>query len=186
MIYVFLAPGFEEIEALTPVDVLRRGGLEVQTVAVTDDPVVPGSHGIPVRADVCIRDLDPATLADAQMLILPGGLPGATNLRACQPLCDALLAADAKSTPIAAICAAPFILADLGILRGRMVTCYPTFAKELHAKGAIVVPMRVFHKEHLLTASGMGVALEFSLAALEMLTDQATVEQIAKSIEKKL
>lgn len=177
MIYLFLAPGFEEIEALTPVDVLRRAGLEVRTVAVSDSRAVPGSHNIPVTADLLMSDAD---FSDATMLILPGGMPGAKNLRACDRLCNLLTDAAGRDLPIAAICAAPFILGELGILRGKSAICYPGFEDRLI--GAVVSDKKVVRDGNILTAAGMGVALDFALAAVEMLLDQATADRIAASV----
>lgn len=177
MIYLFLAPGFEEIEALTPVDVLRRAGLDVCTVAVSDSRIVPGSHNIHVTADLLLADAD---FSDASMLILPGGMPGAKNLRACEPLCRLLVDAAKRGLPIAAICAAPFILGELGLLQGKCAICYPGFEERLI--GATVSDKKVVRDGNILTAAGMGVALEFALAAVEMLSDRATAERIAASV----
>ena len=177
MIYLFLAPGFEEIEALTPVDVLRRAGLDVRTVAVSDNRTVPGSHNIPVTADLLFADAD---FSDATMLILPGGMPGAKNLRACDPLCRLLTDAAGAHLPIAAICAAPFILGELGILQGKSAICYPGFEDRLI--GAAISDQKVVRDGNILTAAGMGVALEFALSAVEMLLDKATADRIAASV----
>lgn len=185
MVYLFLAPGFEEIEALTPVDVLRRAGLDVCTVAVSDNRTVPGSHNIPVTADLLFSDasLDAsvdADFSDATMFILPGGMPGAKNLRACEPLCRLLTDAADRGLPVAAICAAPFILGELGILKGKSAICYPGFEDRL--LGATVSDRKVVRDGNILTAAGMGVALEFALAAVEMLIDKATADRIAASV----
>ena len=141
--YIFLATGFEEIEALTTVDIMRRAGMHVLTVSIEDTPQVAGAHGIPVVADTCISDID---FSQAEWLILPGGMPGATNLAACAPLCDALKAHAAKGGKIAAICASPaVVLAPLGLLakkrrhvlsrlRGRML--HPRSHPPRHARNS--------------------------------------------------
>ena len=104
MIYLFLATGFEDIEALAPLDIIRRAGLEVTTVSITDEKTVFSAHGVGVVADVLLKDTE---LSDAEMLVLPGGLPGSTNLDACEPLRQAILSHHAQGKPLAAICAAP-------------------------------------------------------------------------------
>ena len=130
-IFVFLAEGFEEIEALTPVDVLRRAGLPVQTVSVMDEQVVAGAHGVPVLADKMFAEINPE---DAEMILLPGGLPGATNLDAHEGLSRMILDFAAAEKPLAAICAAPLVLGNRGLLQGKKATCYPGF--ETYLQGA--------------------------------------------------
>ena len=125
-VYEFLANGFEEVEGLGPVDILRRGGVDVKTVSVTGTPWVETSHGITLKADLTIEEAD---LSDADMLLLPGGLPGATNLRDHEGVRKALVAQAAKGGRIGAICAAPLVLGSLGLLEGKKATCYPGFEK---------------------------------------------------------
>lgn len=184
MIDLFLAPGFEEIEALTPVDVLRRGGLDVCTVSLSQTREVVGAHNIPVTADLLMQDFlaNQPDISEVSMFILPGGMPGAANLRACVPLCEMLETLNSHNVPIGAICAAPFILGELGILKGRSAVCYPGFEDRLI--GAKLSDQKVVRDGHILTAAGMGVALDFALAALEMLTDKGTADRVAKSILK--
>ena len=123
-IYVFFADGFEEIEAITPVDVLRRAGLNVETVSVTDEEVVTGAHNIPVICDSCFQDCD---FSDADLLLLPGGMPGAATLSEHEGLNRLLPGHVKEGKPVAAICAAPMVLGKLGLLKGKRVTCYPGF-----------------------------------------------------------
>ncbi len=155
MIYTLLAEGFEEIEALTPVDILRRAGLEVKTVGITEKTVT-GSHGIPVTADIA-----PAEMTDPiDLLILPGGMPGTTHLDEWEGM-DALLArAHEQSARIGAICAAPMILGKRGYLRGRYAVCFPGFEKYLD--GAKSSEGRVITDGAYTTAVGMGAAHEFA------------------------
>ena len=120
--YLFLAEGFEEVEALTVVDMMRRAGMEIRTVSITGNKTVTGSHHIPVTADML---LDEVPFAEAEWLILPGGMPGSKNLGGCAPLVSALKAHAAADKPVAAICAAPFVLGVNGILENRAATCYP-------------------------------------------------------------
>ncbi len=164
MIYVFLADGFEEIEALTPVDIFRRAGLSTQTVSISDTHAVTGAHGIAVSADCLLDEVD---FAAADLLLLPGGMPGTKHLAACKPLCDAVAAHAAAGKPTAAICAAPSILGELGLLSDRAATCYPGFEDAL--AGAILSDKKVVRDGHIVTAAGMGVALDFALECLVLL-----------------
>ena len=127
-IYVFLAEGFEEVEALTPVDVLRRAGLPVKTVSVTGVLTVNGAHGVPVIADMVFEEVKEA---DTEMIVLPGGLPGATNLDAHKGLSDLIMAFAEAGKPLSAICAAPLVYGKRGLLKGKKATCYPGFDKYL-------------------------------------------------------
>ena len=175
-IFVFLAEGFEEIEALTPVDVLRRTGLSVQTVSIMDEQVVVGAHGVPVLADKMFADICPE---DAEMILLPGGLPGATNLDAHEGLSQMILDFAKEEKPLAAICAAPLVLGNRGLLQGKKATCYPGFEETL--TGAITKGAAVEVDGKYITGKGMGKTLEFALSILEELTDRATSEEVAKS-----
>ena len=134
--YLFLAQGFEEIEALTVVDVLRRAGMDIKTVSVSSSEHVSGAHGIEVTADLLFDDSD---YTDAEFLILPGGMPGSTNLYECEKLQQLLTSHASRGGKIAAICAAPaVVLAPLGLLKDKEATCYPGFDKDCRAAGAIM------------------------------------------------
>ena len=128
-IYVFLAEGFEEVEALTPVDVLRRAGLPVKTVSVTGVLTVNGAHGVPVVADMVFEEVKEG---DAEMIVLPGGLPGATNLDAHEGLGKLIMTFAEAGRPLSAICAAPLVYGKRGLLKGKKVTCYPGLQNEQH------------------------------------------------------
>ena len=155
---IFFADGFEEIEGLTVVDMFRRAGIPIQTVSISDSLTVTGSHDIKVQADCLLADFDFNTV---EMLILPGGMPGTTNLSKCEPLCDALMQFSRQGRYLAAICAAPSILGSLGILNGRVATCYPGFEKKLF--GAYITTDPVAKDGHVITSRGMGTAIEFAL-----------------------
>ncbi|MCM1092805.1 MAG: DJ-1/PfpI family protein [Bacteroides sp.] len=160
--YLFLAEGFEEIEALSTVDVMRRAGMTVYTVSITTDKQVKGANGIMVVADKTISDID---ADDAEWLIIPGGMPGSTNLASCGKLNDMLTMQWNKQGKIAAICAAPaVVLAPLGIVRGQEVTCYPTFKDDLVNAGGQYMDMRVVESGNLITANGPSSALLFAFA----------------------
>ena len=161
-IYVFLAEGFEEIEALTPVDVLRRAGLSVKTVSVMDKYIVTGAHGVPVLADVMF---DEVFAEDVEMILLPGGLPGATNLDAHEGLAGMILNFAKAEKPLAAICAAPLVFGNRGLLEGKKATCYPGF--ETYLKGAQYTAALVEKDGNFITGKGPGAAMEFAFAIVE-------------------
>ena len=161
-IFVFLADGFEEIEAITPIDVLKRAGLNVQTVSVMEERTVAGAHGIPVDADKMFADIH---LDDAEMLLLPGGLPGATNLDAHQGLSDMILAFASEGKALAAICAAPLVYGNRGLLQGKKATCYPGF--ESYLTGAEYTAALVETDGNFITAKGPGAAMDFAFAIVE-------------------
>ena len=176
MIYVFLAEGFEEVEALTPVDVLRRAGCAVQTVGICGR-VVRGSHGIAVQAD--ITD-DEARLDDIEMAVLPGGMPGAQNLERSPVVQRALEQCLAHGKYLAAICAAPFILGHKGVLSGKKATCYPGFEKEL--KGARVTGAQTEVDGSIITGRGPGAAMAFALTLVKILVNQEKAEELAAAM----
>lgn len=176
-ILVFLAEGFEEIEALTVVDLCRRAGIGVDTVAISEQKTVTGSHGIPVVADVLFKETD---FAGADMLVLPGGMPGTKNLEACEPLMERLDAFYKAGKCISAICAAPSIFGHRGYLQNRNACSYPTFEKEL--SGAKVSQESVEVSEHVTTSRGMGTAISFGLAIVERFCGKEKAQELAKAI----
>ena len=171
MVYLFLADGFEEIEALYTLDLLRRANIDVLTVGVTGK-VANGSHKIPV---VC--DIDCASLpynSDFDMIILPGGMPGSTNLEKYIKL------ALENDKLICAICAAPFILGKRGILKGKNATCFPGFENQL--EGATVIDAGVVRDGNIITGRAMGSAHEFALTVLEALQGKEAADKMRKTI----
>ena len=163
MIYMFLADGFEEIEALCPLDLFRRAELDVTTVGVGKSQIT-GAHGITVTADMTDADF---TSADLEMIFLPGGMPGTLNLADSEVVMNALRYASNNDKYIAAICAAPSILGDEGLLHDKSAVCYPGFEEQL--KGAKISSKRVVRDGKFITAAGMGVALEFGLELVKLL-----------------
>lgn len=159
MLYLFLATGFEEIEALATIDILRRSGLNVRTVSVMKERRVVGAHGIPVEADSLYGD---SSLEDAQALILPGGMPGAKNLLEHEALGETLLSQHNRGGLVAAICAAPMVLGHLGILKNRRATCYPGFESEL--KGADCQSDLTVVDGNVITGKGPGAVVDFAFA----------------------
>ena len=178
MIYLLLADGFEEVEALTPLDLLRRAGKTVLTVSVTEDRAVRGAHGITVLADLTCDEL---THPCDEMLILPGGMPGAANLDASDTVTQALARTHAKGGYLAAICAAPMVLGHRGYLNGKRAVCFPGFESEL--TGATVATDEfVVRDGNVITAKGMGVALEFGLALVAALRGEDTATQLRAAV----
>lgn len=178
-VYVFLAEGFEEIEGLTVVDLLRRAGIESHMVSITDDKKVVGAHKIPVEADLLFSEVD---VDHAAMLVLPGGAPGTNNLESHEELLNAILDFHKKGKKIAAICAAPSILANLGILDGIQATCHPNFEDRIKAKGVKFSYDQVVISDNIITSRGLGTAIPFSLAIISELMDKETSDKIKKAI----
>lgn len=176
-VYIFLAEGFEEIEALTVADLLRRAQIEAATVSVGEGKTVKGSHGIKVEADFLFGEIQ-GTMAD--MLVLPGGMPGTTNLMACEPLMDMVLGLYGAGAYIAAICAAPSILARLGLLEGKKATSYPSFEEKLAMADYKYDPVVVDGR--IVTSRGLGTAIDFALALIALLEGEKKAGDVAGSI----
>ena len=169
-VYAFFADGFEEIEALTAVDTLRRAGLNVEIVSVTPDEIVVGAHDVSLLCDVNFENCD---FFDAELLLLPGGMPGAATLDKHEGLRKLILSFAEKGKPIAAICAAPMVLGKLGLLKGKKATCYPGF--EQYLEGAECVG-------NIITGMGPGAAMEFALAIVELLAGKEKVDELAEAM----
>lgn len=177
MVYMFLADGFEETEALAPLDILRRGGVEVKTVGVTGGYVI-GAHGITVKADI----LPPsASKENTEAVILPGGGVGTQNLDASVFVKEAVQSAYDAGKLVCAICAAPSVLGKMGLLRGKKATCYPGFEKYLD--GAELSETNVAESENVITANGMGAALDFGFAVLARLRGADKAEEVKRQIQ---
>lgn len=177
MVYLFLADGFEEIEALTPVDMLRRAGIEVTTVSVNSGKEVCGTHGIKVVAD---RVIEETPIKNVDMVVLPGGLPGADNLRMNKRVNEFIDFAVENNAFVCAICAAPRILGEKSLLKGKKAVCYPGFEKYL--EGAEIVDLGCVRDGNIITSKGMGKANEFGLALVEALKDKETAGKIKASV----
>ncbi len=180
MVLVFLADGFEEIEALATVDVLRRAGLEVLTVGV-GERVVTGSHGIPVTADVSDSEPLPTAADGLQAVVLPGGLPGTENLRASAVVNDCVDRAAAAGVLLCAICAAPSVLGNKKLLEGREATCYPGYEDQL--LGAVCTGASVTVAADRITAKGAGVTIPFALAIVERLVSPSVAAQLGEAMQ---
>ena len=177
MVYMFLANGFEEVEALCPLDLLRRAGVEVTTVGINGAEHVQGSHGICVQTDIpdtMFRDSKP------EMIILPGGMPGSKNLDESRIVDAALRAASASGAYLAAICAAPMVLGHRGYLKNKNAICFPGFESEL--EGAVLSDKRVVRDGKVITAAGMGVALEFGLELVAALKGQTVADDLRRAV----
>lgn len=177
MIYVYLANGFEETEAITPIDMLRRAEKKVVTVGIGDNIVV-SSHGIPVVTDTIIQEA-PLT-DDLEMIVLPGGMPGTLNLEKSEYIQQAIDFCMEKNIPIGAICAAPSILGHKGILKGRKAVCYQGFEAQLD--GAEVGTDAVAVDGNIITARGAGVAMQFALALVEKAVSKAESDRQFRAV----
>ena len=177
MVYVLLGTGFEEIETLTPVDLLRRAGAEVRTVGL-NGRIVYGSHAIGVEADMTIDTLD---VSDAEMIGLPGGLGGVASIRGCQQALEAVRAVYEKGKYVAAICAGPTVLADLGLLKGVKATCYPGQIPNMR-DADVVENADCITAGRIITGTSAGTATPFALALIEALKGSEEAKRIADQI----
>lgn len=177
MVFIHLAEGFEEVEALTIVDVLRRAGLEAKTVSVTGERMVCGTHGIRVESDLLFEEADYGACG---MIVLPGGLPGATNLGEHEGLTEQIRSFAKAGKYVAAICAAPMVLAACSILEGKEATIYPGMEEEL--AGAAATGANVTVSGPVITGRGPALAMEFALALVEVLKGSAVRNEVAKGL----
>lgn len=174
---VLLADGFEEIEALTAVDLLRRAKIYVDTVSITDDYTVHGAHGINVQTE----DLfDEVNFVEFDMIVLPGGMPGTTNLREHEGVQRVVKDFAQEGKLVGAICAAPLVLADLELLKGKRITCYPTCESEI--QGTVLTHAPVAVDGNIITGQGVGSAIEFALRLIENLEGIEKAKEIAEGI----
>ena len=176
-IAVHLADGFEEIEAISIIDVLRRAGFDVTIVSMNKTMEVNGAHDITVKTDVIFEDLDYNII---DMIVLPGGMPGSANLKAHSGLREQILNFNDMKKPLAAICAAPMVFGNLGLLKEKQATCYPGFEDELH--GAIITGNAVEQCGTIVTGKGAGVAIDFALKIVEMFKGKEVADDLAKKM----
>ena len=176
-IYVHLAEGFEEIEAITIIDVLRRSGLDVVTVSISDNLMVTGAHKIAIKSDILFRNAD---YNHAEMIVLPGGMPGSKNLSEHVGLNSQIIKFFDEGKLLGAICAAPMVYGKLGILKGKKVVCYPGF--ENYLSGAVVKAEPVIVDGNIITGRGPGAAMHFSLEIVRLLKDEQNVLQLKEAM----
>ncbi len=177
-VFAFVASGFEEVECLTVVDILRRAGIQVLLTSVSSDLQVTGSHGITVVTD---QRIDEADFDSCDVLFLPGGVPGTPNLAASDLLCRQLCRFSAQGKRIAAICAAPSVPGDLGLLEGYHVTCYPGW--ESHLRGAVYENTGVITDRNITTGRGMGFAVDMGLELVRILKGEDTAFKLKTGIQ---
>ena len=179
-VYVFLADGFEDVEALIPVDVWRRGGIDVTTVSISDFPLVNSAHGVNIEADIMFEQ---GEFDDADLIFLPGGMPGASNLFAHKGVCKAVVDQFAAGKKVAAICASPaVVLAPLGILEGKKATCYPGFESVLAENNATYTGDLFTVDGNVTTGEGPAAAFPFAYELLSQLVNKQTADQIAEGM----
>ena len=177
-VYACMADGLEEIECLAVVDILRRAGIECETVSITGDDWITGSHDIRIITDKLWKEIK---IGEEDVLFLPGGMPGTKHLGEFGPLCEELKKKHAQGGRIAAICAAPSVLGDLGILEGKKATCYPGFEERLI--GAAYVPDGVVTDGNITTARGMGFALDLGLELVKLLKSEEDAKSLKAAIQ---
>ena len=175
--FVFLATGFEEIEALGTVDILRRGGIKVMTVSIMGDLKVMGAHNIPVIADYLFEDAD-FSVADA--LILPGGIPGSNHLNTCTRLKELVMEKYEEGKLLGAICAGPMVLGGLGLLKGRKATCFANFEPTM--VGAVWGEDGVAVDGNIVTCQGPGYVFDFGLTLLEIMRDAEVKDEVGAAL----
>ena len=176
-LYIHLAEGFEETEAVTIIDVLRRAGLNVISVSVTGNRMVKGSHNIEIKADILFEEVD---FALGEMIILPGGMPGSKNLNEHEGLRSQIIDYQKRGKYLAAICAAPIVFGNLGILKGKRAVCYPGY--EAHLVGAEVRSNPYIVDNNIITGRGVGAALQFSLEIVRILKGEESAIQLRKAM----
>jgi len=176
-VFIFLADGFEEIEAIAPIDIFRRADINVTVVSISKELIVKGAHNISVSADCLFNEAD---YNDNDLLFLPGGMPGTKNLDTYEGLKKLILKQAGENNKIAAICAAPSILGKLGLLKGKEAICYPGFEDQL--EGAILSKEKIVKSGTISTAIGAGVAIQFALKLVEELKGKSLADKVAASI----
>ena len=182
-VYVFLADGFEDVEALIPIDVWRRGGVDVTTVSISDFPLVNSAHGVNIEADIMFEQ---GEFDDADLIFLPGGMPGASNLFAHKGVCKAVVDQYAAGKKVAAICASPaVVLAPLGILESKKATCYPGFESVLAENNATYTGNLFTVDGNVTTGEGPAAAFPFAYELLAQLVNKQTADQIAEGMRFK-
>ena len=177
MVYVMLGTGFEEMEAIAPIDILRRAGIPVLTVGLNGKTVY-GSHGIGIAADIAVEEMD---LTDLDMIVLPGGLGGVESIRSCKAAMDAIAFAAENDKFTAAICAAPNVLADLHITDGKQATCYPSCAGGM-GSAVMVETAAAVRCGKIITGTSAGCAVSFGLALVAAIQGQAAADEIARQL----
>lgn len=178
-VFIHLAPGFEEMEAITTIDILRRASIDTTVVSICDCPQVTGAHDIEVRADITFNRAD---YNQADMLVLPGGLPGSHNLAKHPGLGEKIKAHHEQGKWLAAICAAPLVFGRLGILEGEEAICYPSFEGEL--KGATISEDIVAVSGKFITGKGPGVTMDFALEIVKQIKGEDVAKQVAHGLLK--
>ena len=176
-VYIFLADGFEDIEGLTVVDLMRRAQIDIKTVSIKDIRDITTSHGIHMQTDLVFKETD---FSDADMLVIPGGMPGTKYLGEYQPLCDLLTDFYKQGKKVAAICAAPTVFAQIGFLHGKKATAYPSCMDGLG--DAVRLEDNVVVDGNITTSRGLGTAIDFSLSLISQLLGQEKADQIAESV----
>lgn len=176
-IAVFLADGFEEIEAVSIIDILRRADIETTTISISGNREVNGSHKIKILADKLFNEIN---IDDYSMIVLPGGMPGSKNLNEHPGLREQILNFHEQNKMLGAICAAPLVFGNLGILKNKKATCYPGYENQLH--GAVVTGEKTEVSGNIITGKGAGVAIDFSLKIVETIKGEPLATELARKL----
>jgi 4-methyl-5(b-hydroxyethyl)-thiazole monophosphate biosynthesis len=177
MVYLILANGFEETEAVTVVDILRRADIQIKTVSIMEDRLVYGAHGMGLEADTLFKEVDFGTCS---MAVLPGGMPGTLNLCNYKPLSEELMALNNEGKPLAAICAAPMVLGRLGLLKGKRATIYDGMEEEL--AGADYINKDVVADKGIITSKGPGTAMIFALSLVAYIKGEEKAAEVRAAL----
>ena len=177
MVYILLGTGFEEIEAVAPFDILRRGGVDVQYAGIGGKEI-EGAHGVRIAADIAVEEI---TVADAEMIVVPGGLGGVESIEASPEALRAIVSVNAKGAEVAAICAGPRVLAGLGILAGKNAVCYPGMEDQMTG-AKMTQRSSTVRDDNVTTGRGPGAAIDFGLRLLEVLRGKDAAEQVRKEM----
>ena len=181
MVYILLAEGFEEIEALAPADLLRRVDIEAATVSLTDDLIVQGGHSISVKADITLKQVDFKAL---EMLVLPGGLGGVNAIAETPAAIELIQKVWNAKKKLAAICAAPKLLAQLGIIKGMSVVCHPSVNNEvINAGGRVLFNKQATRDHNLITGKAAGSSIEFALELVAAMLDRETSDKLSHALK---
>lgn len=178
LVYAFIANGTEEVELLTVVDLLRRADIDTKIVSITEDYEVTGSHKIVIKADMLVKDVD---FEAGDMIFLPGGMPGTLNLASCEILMKNVVEYNEKGKRLAAVCAAPSIFGELGLLEGKAASCYPGFEDKL--KGAVYKREKAVTDGNITTGRGMGGCIELGLELISLLKGEEAAKDMAEKIQ---
>ena len=178
MVYILMADGFEEIEGIMVVDLLRRARIDIKMVSISDDIMVTSSHSVPIKTDMLLKDMP----EDAEMIVLPGGLKGTNNLKASAAVKEVITRQNEKGGWLAAICAAPTVYGEIGLLKGKKATCYPGLEEGLVGAEWTGPDVTVAVDGNFITIRSLATSVDFALTIIEILKDKETADKVAAGV----